>query len=232
LIKQLKEFLEENLFKIMAHKVHPKAFRLQKLEDWISRWFEKKKFAQYLQEDFEIRKFLEKKIGQLGVEKIEIERSANKINIIINTARPGLLIGRSGRGVEELRKELINKVIKSKKGEAKEIKIEVREVKDVWASAALLAKHMAQQIEKRTPYRRVLKQALAKAMSSKKVKGVRVEVAGRLDGIEIARREWLQKGQLPRQTIRADVDYAQTTAYCSYGTVGIKVWIYKGEKFD
>ncbi|MGB9743108.1 MAG: 30S ribosomal protein S3 [Minisyncoccales bacterium] len=216
----------------MAHKVHPKAFRLQKLENWLSRWFEKRKLADYLEEDFMIREFLEKKIGQLGVEKIEIERSANKINIIISTARPGLLIGRSGRGVEELKKQLVNRVIKKETGGPKEVKIEIRELKDVWSSAVLLAKHMAQQIEKRTPYRRVLKQALAKAMSSKQVKGVRVEVAGRLDGNEIARREWLQKGRLPRQTIRADIDFAQATAYCSYGTVGVKVWIYKGEKFE
>lgn len=211
----------------MAHKVHPKIFRVKDLSDWDSRWLDIKKLPQYLEEDFEIRKFLEKKLGKIGIEKIEIERFPTKINIIINTARPGLIIGRSGEGVEKLKRELENKVIKKKK----ELRLEIREIKNPWLSASLSAQWMVSQIEKRIPYRRVLKQVLDKIMAIKSNNGCRVEVAGRLDGAEIARTEWLKKGRLPRQTLRSDIDYAQTRAYCTYGVVGIKVWIYKGEKF-
>lgn len=210
----------------MAHKVHPKVFRIKKIEDWESRGFYEKDFAKKLKEDFEIREFLKKKIGKMGVEKIEIERFPAKINIIISTSRPGLIIGRGGEGVEVLKKELEEKILK-RKGECR---IEIRETKNPWMSASLVSQWMADQIEKRVPYRRVLKGALAKVMAQKGVLGCKVEVAGRLDGVEIARREWLKKGLLPRQTIRADIDYAENRAYCTYGVVGIKVWIYKGEK--
>lgn len=215
----------------MAHKVHPKIFRIKDLTDWNSRWLEKKKFPQYLEEDFRIREFLNKKLEKTGIEKIEIERFPGKINIIISSARPGLIIGRGGEGVEELKKELAANIFRASK-EKKEVKIEIREVKNLWLSAPLSGQWIAQQIEKRVPYRRVLKQALDRIASQKGVEGCRVEVAGRLDGSEIARREWLKKGKLPRQTLRADIDFAEETAYCTYGTVGIKVWIYKGEKFE
>jgi len=211
----------------MTHKVHPKVFRIRGIEDWNARGFYEKDFALTLEEDSKIREFLQKKIGKLGVEKIEIERFPTKINIIISTARPGLVIGRGGGEVEELKKELEEKILK-RKGE---LKIEIREIKSPWTSAPLVSQWMADQIEKRVRYRRVLKGALAKIMAQKGVEGARVQVAGRLDGVEIARREWLKKGRLPRQTIRADIDYAQNRAYCTYGVVGIKVWIYKGEKF-
>jgi len=215
----------------MSHKVHPKSFRLGKLADWNSRWFDRKKFPEYLEEDFKIRELLKKKIGKLGLEKIEIERFPGKLNIIVFSARPGLIIGRGGSGVEELKKELESKVFKNNKTK-KEVRLEIREVKDIWSSATLSAQYIAQQIERRVHFRRVLKQALSKIVLSRQVKGARIEVAGRLNGIEIARREWLQKGRLPRQTLRADIDFAQTQAYCTYGTIGIKVWIYKGEKFE
>jgi small subunit ribosomal protein S3 len=214
----------------MSHKVHPKIYRFKNLKDWQSRWLEKKKFQQYLEEDFIIRQELEKKIRNLSVEKIEIERFPGKIIIIIYSARPGLIIGRGGQGVEELKKQLEKKIFK--KGSKIELKIEIKEVKNPWSSAALTAQWIAQQIEKRVPYKRTLKWALEKTLSLKENKGVRVEVAGRLDGTEIARREWLGRGRLPRQTIRADIDYAEERAFCSYGVVGVKVWIYKGEKFD
>lgn len=213
----------------MAHKVHPKIFRIKDLTNWNSRWLDKKKTPQYLEEDFRIREFLKKKIGKLGIERIEIERFPGKLNIIISTARPGLIIGRGGGGVEELKKELV-KVFFQKTPKV-ELKLEIKEVKEPWASATLSAQWMAQQIEKRLPFRRVIKQALDKIMASKGVQGARVEVAGRLDGAEIARTQWLKRGKLPRQTLRADIDYAQERAYCTYGVVGVKVWIYKGEKF-
>ncbi len=222
----------------MSHKVHPKSYRLKGLETWESRWwFDVKKIPKYLEEDFLIREFFKKKIGKLGVEKIEIERFSGKTLIIIFSARPGLLIGRGGGGVEDLKSQLEKNLIKvsgpfKKESAKKEIKIEIREVKNPWASASLSAQFIAQQLEKRMPFRKVIKQSLEKIMGSKEVKGARIEVSGRLDGAEIARREWLKKGQLPRQTLRADIDYSHYEALCTYGLIGIKVWIYKGEKFD
>lgn len=226
----------------MAHKVHPKSFRIKGIADWLSRGFYRKNFPKYLEEDLNIRKFIKKKLGKIGIEKIEIERFAEKINIIIFSARPGLIIGRGGGGVEELRKEIMLDILKrnlravrkedaTKKGK-QELKIEIREVKDPWSSAALTGQWIAQQIEKRVKFRRILKQVMEKVMASKGVQGVRGEVAGRLDGNEIARTEWLRRGRMPRNTLRADIDFAQEEAHCTYGVVGIKVWIYKGDKFD
>jgi len=215
----------------MAHKVHPKSYRLKSLSDWDSRWLDRKNFPKYLEEDFKIREYLKNKIGSLGVEKIEIERFSGKLNIIISSARPGLIIGRGGSGIEELKKTIEAKFLKNIKTK-KELRIEIREIKDVWASSALAAQYIAQQIEKRVPFRKVLKQTLEKISSSRQVKGARIEIRGRLNGAEIARREWLQKGRLPRQTIRADIDFTQDKALCTYGTIGIKVWIYKGDKFE
>lgn len=213
----------------MAHKVHQKVFRIKEVGDWDSRGFYEKDFAQKLEEDFKIREFLKEKLGNIGIERIEIERFPGKINVIISTLRPGLVIGRGGKGVEKLKEELDKKVLKAEK--KKELKLDIREVKDPWSSATLTAQWIAQQIEKRVRYRRVLKRAISKTSSAKGVKGCRVQVTGRLNGIEIARSEWLQKGQLPRQTIRADIDYSLEKAFCTYGVIGVKVWIYKGEKF-
>jgi len=215
----------------MTHRVHPKAFRIKELTDWDSRGFYQKNFPANLEEDFKIREFLGKKLGKIGVEKIEIERFPEKINIVISSARPGMIIGRGGGGVEELKREL-ETILKFTKEKKRELKLEIREVKNPWASASLAGQFIAQQIEKRIHHRRVLKQALDKIMAVKGVEGVRVEVAGRLNGVEIARTNWLKRGKLPRQTIRADIDYAQARAYCTYGVIGIKVWIYKGEKFE
>lgn len=233
----------------MTHKVHPKVYRIKRIDDWDSRGFYKKP-AEYLEEDFKIREFLEKKLGKIGIEKIEIERFPGKLNIIISSARPGLIIGRGGQGIEELKKELEKKIgivpeltrvekpsttfprkmamEKDKKG----MKIEIREIKNPWVSANLSAQWAARQIEKRVAYRRVLKQTLSKISASKEVKGAKVELSGRLNGAEIARREWVKTGRLPLQTLRSDIDYARVRAYCSYGVIGVKVWIYKGERFD
>jgi small subunit ribosomal protein S3 len=221
----------------MAHKVHPKIFRIKEISDWNSRGFYGKNLHEKLEEDFKIREFLRKRLKEAGVQRIEIERSPNEINIIINSTRPGIILGRGGTGVENLQKAL-KKEILIEKGpnekaapKRKEIKIEVREIKNPWSQASFVAQWVAQQIEKRIHHRRVLKQSLGKIITQKEVKGARIEISGRLNGAEIARREWLQKGSLPRQTIRADIDYAQEEAYCTYGVIGIKVWIYKGEKF-
>jgi small subunit ribosomal protein S3 len=212
----------------MAHRVHPKAFRIRETQNWNSRGFYQKEYASYLEEDFQIRKLIEKKFEKMAVEKVEIERSPSKVSIIISSIRPGLIIGRGGEGIENLKKEIEEKIVKGKK----EVKIEVKETKDPWSSASTVAQWMASQIEKRTPYRRVLKQALERIMSRKGVKGAKVQVSGRLDGVEIARTEWLKKGQLPRQTLRADIDYGTSRALCRYGIIGIRVWIFKGEKYE
>ncbi|OGZ26661.1 MAG: 30S ribosomal protein S3 [Candidatus Nealsonbacteria bacterium RIFOXYB1_FULL_40_15] len=212
----------------MSHKVNPKAYRRRRLEDWLSRGFYKNT-AELLEEDFKLRKLIMKKIGKAGIEKIEIERFQGKTNLIITTAKPGIIIGRGGEGIEMLKKE-IEKVLK--KDKKTEIRIEIREIKNPWLSASLSGQWVAQQLEKRVPFRRVLKRALSKMMENKEVKGARVEVSGRLNGAEIARREWLANGRLPRQTIRADIDYALEQAFTTYGTIGVKVWIYKGEKFE
>lgn len=231
----------------MTHKVNPKAFRIKDLADWNSRWFDKKRSSQYLEEDFEIRRFFEKKIGKFGIEKIEIERFQGKLNIIVSSARPGLIIGRGGEGIEELKKELEKTLAKKKPSFApayakvsagtktlegkKDIRIEIKEIKNPWLSASLSAQYISQQIEKRISHRRVLKQSLNKIAGQKGVEGCKIELAGRLDGNEIARTAWLKRGRLPLQTLRADIDYARAQAFCTYGVVGVKVWIYKGEKF-
>ena len=212
----------------MAHKVHPRIFRIQRTEDWLSRWFVKKNFAKHLKEDFKIREFFKKNFPEVGIESIAIERFPGEIKVTIYSARPGLLIGRGGEGIEKIKKEIEDKVLE--KGEKKTLKIEIIEIRDPWSRANLVAQWMARQIERRLPYRRVLKQALERIIQNKEVQGAKVEVAGRLDGAEIARREWLKQGKLPRQTFRATIDYAEDRARCTYGTIGIKVWIYKGEK--
>lgn len=214
----------------MGHRVHPKAYRIREMSDWDSRGFYKKP-AKLLEEDFKVREFLKEKLSRVGIEKIEIERFSNKLNIIISSARPGLIIGRGGEGVELLKKELEQKVLDKDIGGKKELRIEIREIRDPWTSASLSAQWVAQQIEKRVAYRRVLKRALSKIVSHKEIQGARIQLSGRLNGAEIARREWLGSGKLPRQTIRADIDYALVEAFCNYGVIGVKVWIYKGEKF-
>ncbi len=215
----------------MSHKVHPKIFRIRETADWDSRWFSKKKLSQHLEEDFRIREYLEGKLQECGIESIEIERFSGKVIVIINTSRPGLVIGRGGTGVEDLKKTISKKFINKEDGPKTEVKIEIKEIKDYWNKAKLVGEWAAFQFKKRVRYRKIIKQGLQKIMSSPGVKGARIEVSGRLDGADIARREWLKQGSLPRQTIRAEIDYAESKAVCTYGTVGIKVWIYKGEKF-
>ncbi|MCD6270931.1 30S ribosomal protein S3 [bacterium] len=218
----------------MAHKAHPKGLRLGYTESWDSRWFSNKDFSKYLEEDFIIREFLTKKLKDAALSKIEIERSPGKMLILIHTARPGLIIGRGGRGVEELQKAVLREILKKSplKDEKRQVQLEIKEVRNPWIDANLVAQWVAQRLEKRIPYRRVLKQALDKVTSYKEVEGAKIEVSGRLNGVTIARREWLQKGKLPRQTLRADIDYGFAQAFCSYGVIGVKVWIYKGEKFE
>lgn len=221
----------------MAHKVHPKIFRLREMQDWYSRGFYGKHFPQFIEEDFKIREFLRESLKEAGISEIYIERFPGKMTILIEALRPGIIIGRGGGGIELLKKKIENIIAEVRRKshlslDKEEVKIEVHELRNPWIKASVVAQWIADQIEKRIPFRRCLKQALDKVAVNKEVKGVRIEVAGRLDGIEIARREWMQKGKLPRQTLRADIDYAQAEAFCTYGVVGVKVWIYKGEKLE
>lgn len=223
----------------MSHKVHPKIFRVRGIEDWLSQGFYGKKPLNNVKEDFIIRSFLTKKLKESSVDRIEIERYLNKINVVVYSARPGIIIGRGGEGIEKLRLELLKEIFKKNelslvewKNLEKKLKIEVKEVSNLWTSSVLVGQWIAQRIEKRMPFRKTIKQALEKVLANKEVKGVKIQVSGRLDGSQIARSEWIERGRLPRQTIRADIDYSLSEARCTYGTIGIKVWIYKGDKFD
>ena len=217
----------------MSHITNPKILRIKENDDWMSRGFYGKNFPKTLEEDFKIRRFLGEKLPKGIVEALEIERSGSQTKIIIKTSRPALVIGRGGEGVEKLKKDLENNILaKNQVVEKRDLRIEVISVKDVWASASLSSQWIVGQIERRMPFRRVLKMALSKIMSIKAVRGARVEVAGRLNGIDIARTEWLKDGELPRQRIRAVMDYGFAEAHCTYGAIGVRVWIYKGDKFE
>jgi len=219
----------------MSHKVHPKILKIREIKDWLSRGFYEKNFRQNLQEDYLLRTFLGKKLSQASVESLEIERGRSTLKIIIKTARPALVIGRGGQEVEKL-KQGLDKILydirpASYSQERLAIKIEILEVRNPWDSAPLVGQWMAGQIEKRVPFRRVMKMALGKFKEQKGVQGARLEVSGRLNGAEISRTEWLLEGKMPRQNLRAIIDYSLQEARCAYGTIGIKVWIYRGEKF-
>jgi len=211
----------------MGQKISPTSFRIGINKDWTSRWFGHKKYVNYLKDDVAVREFLNKKLKNMAVDRIEIERGTDMLNVLIFTARPGLIIGRGGTGAEDLKLSLRN-LLKRKVG----IRIEIQEIKSPESSASIMAESIVDQIEKRIPFRRVMKQTLSKIMASKDVKGAKIQIGGRLDGAEIARSEHLEEGSLPLQTIRADIDFARATATTTYGTIGIKIWIYKGERFD
>ncbi len=213
----------------MGQKVNPKGLRLGIITNWKSRWFGKKEYSRQLREDIEIRHFIEEKLRGAAVGSVEIERSSGVIRIIIKTARPGVIIGRGGSGVEDLKRIIKEKFFKTKKVE---LKVEIEEIKNIEESAKVIAQNVAEQLEKRLPFRRVLKSAIDQAMDGRKIKGIKIEVAGRLGGAEIARREWLSKGNLPLHTLRADIDYAKAIAKTTYGVIGVKVWVYRGEKFE
>ncbi len=215
----------------MTHKVHPKIYRAHSTKDWESKGFYEKDFSGFLREDYEIRKLLRSILREMSVEKIEIERSSEEIGVIVYSSRPGLIIGRGGEGVKILKTKLEKKINSISKEKNRKIRLEIKEVKDPWLSAPLVAQDIARQLEKRLPYRKVVKQALHKVIMHKEVKGARIQVSGRLNGIEIARSEYFQEGQLKRETIRGIIDYGFEMARCSYGAIGIKVFIYKGEDF-
>ncbi|MBU1292012.1 30S ribosomal protein S3 [Patescibacteria group bacterium] len=217
----------------MGRKVHPFIFRIGTVNTWKSRWFNQKRYKNLLEQDIKLRNFVAKKLIKASINSIEIERSANLVNIIIFTAKPGLVIGRGGSGVEDLKQELRKIIHQIDPESAKtDIRLEVEEIRQPNSKAAIVAQDMAMQIEKRMPYRRVIKQTLDKIMQNHEVQGAKIMINGRLNGAEIARKEWLKKGRISLQTLRANIDYANATAYTTYGTIGVKVWICKGEVFD
>ena len=221
----------------MTHIVHPFAHRLGIIRDWKSRWFaaDKKTYRENIKVDETIRRFLTKKLRGTYTSGIEIERSANELRIILSTARPGLVIGRSGENAVKLRKELTDLVRKTS-GHAltggKQVKFDINEVRQPETDAAVVAYMIAEGLEKRMPFRRVLKQTVEKVIAVREVEGVRIAISGRLGGAEMSRKEESKKGRIPLQTFRADIDFAHEQAYLPYGVIGIKVWIYRGNVYQ
>lgn len=207
----------------MGQKVNPIGLRLGIVNTWQSRWFaEKKKYTNYLLEDLKIRRYIKDRFYRSGISRVEIERLANQIKIIIKTSRPGIVIGRKGSEVEKLRQEL------QKLTGNQNVQISVEEVPVPEIDAQLVAENITSQIERRVSYRRAMKQAIARALKMG-AKGVKISCSGRLAGAEIAREEWYREGRLPLQTLRADIDYGFAEALTTYGKIGVKVWIFKGE---
>jgi small subunit ribosomal protein S3 len=198
------------------------------IRTWKSNWFNVKNYKEYLQNDIELRTYLEKKLAKAAIENIVIERSSNSMIINISTARPGVVIGRGGNGVEDLRADIVKRVKPAKI----DVKINIIEIKNPELSAMLVAQSVAEQLEKRAPFRRTIKQGIERTMQNKTAQGIKIAVSGRLDGAEMSRVEWLSEGKIPLQTLRADVDFAKYNAYTTFGVIGIKVWIYKGEIFN
>lgn len=217
----------------MTHVAHPYAQRLGIIREWRSRWFPSnpKRFREYLRADANIRRFFEKRLRGMYVAGVDIERDDKALRIIIRTSRPGLIIGRSGEGAQNLKKEVDALLLKMKLSEIPEVKIDVEEVRSPEASAAIVAAMIAEGLEKRMTFRRVMKQTIDKVMANRDVLGVRVMLSGRLGGADMSRKEELKKGRIPLQTLRADIDFAREKAYLPYGVIGVKVWIYRGDIF-
>ena len=206
----------------MGQKVNPHGLRVGVIKDWDSRWFaEGKDFADSLVEDYNIRKFLKKKLAPAGISKIEIERAADRVRLIIYTAKPGVVIGKGGTEIEKLKTEV-------QKLTTKKVFVDIKEIKRPDRDAQLVAESIAQQLENRASFRRAMKQAMQRTMKSGAL-GIKAAVSGRLGGADIARSEFYSEGTIPLQTLRADIDYGFAEADTTYGKLGIKVWIYKGE---
>ncbi len=216
----------------MSKIVHPYAHRLVILRDWKSRWFADKKYKNLLESDVVIREFLEKKLRGFYLSRVEIERNVKSTKVMVYTSRPGMIIGRSGEGATKLKNELMARMRKRKLVIPEDFKLDIVEVTNPDADAAIVAYSIAEGLEKRLPYRRVIKQAIEKVISAHGVKGARIYLGGRLNGAEIARSEQVKRGSIPLQTFRADVDFAREKAHMTYGVIGIKVWIYRGEVFE
>jgi len=212
----------------MGQKVNPIGIRLGITRDWTSRWYaDTGTFAEFVNSDYQIREFLKKKLAQASVSKIQIERPARKIHITVHTARPGIVIGKKGEDIERLR----NEVAQMMKMPAGDVRINIAEIRKPELDAQLVAEGIAQQLERRVMFRRAMKRAVTNTMRLG-AQGVKVKVGGRLNGAEIARSEWYREGRVPLHTFRAEIDYALAEARTTYGVIGVKVWIFKGEVFD
>ena len=217
----------------MSHTVHPYSHRLGIIRDWKSRWFSTdKKYRDYLKADVLMRKFLFKRLKTMHVGAIDIERNDKMTRIVIKTSRPGLVVGRNGEHAIKLRAELEKFMHKNNIKSEADLRIDIEEIRSAESNAALVALSVKEQLEKRMPFRRVLKQTVEKVMANREVKGVRIRIGGRLNGADMARTEELKRGQIPLQTFRADIDFAREKAQIAQGDLGIKVWIYRGEIFD
>jgi small subunit ribosomal protein S3 len=205
----------------LGQKVNPIGFRLGIHRDWDSKWFAGKEYSNFVLEDYSIRRFLKKKLQQAGVSKIEIERAASKVRIKIYTARPGLVIGKKGAEIQNLKNEMENKI-------KREVFIDIQEVRKPEIDAQLLAENIAMQLVRRVSFRRVMKKSVTSALRFG-VQGIKIACSGRLGGAEMARREWYRRGRVPLHTIRADIDYGVAEAFTTYGVIGVKVTIFKGE---
>ena len=213
----------------MGHKVNPTGLRLGITTTWKSRWFAGKDYTKKLKEDVQVREFVMKKWKSAAIADVEIERSANTLKLIIKTSRPGVLIGRGGTGIGDMVAVIKKQFFARKKID---LKIEAQEVRQFEENASLVAQNVAEQLEKRVPFRRILKSMLDQVEKNKNIKGVKIEVSGRLGGAEMSRREWLSRGTVPLHTLRADIDFSKATAFTTYGAIGVKTWLYKGEVFD
>jgi small subunit ribosomal protein S3 len=212
----------------MGQKVNPLGIRLGITRDWTSRWYAgKKQFPLHVYTDFRVRKFLTTKLHEASVSRIQIERAAKKVNITIQTARPGIVIGKKGEDIEKLRQETAKLLSMA----VSDVRINIAEIRKPELDSQLVADSIAQQIEKRVMFRRAMKRAVMSTMRSGAL-GVKVRVSGRLNGSEIARTEWYREGRIPLHTFRADIDYGLSEAHTTYGIIGVKVWIFKGEVFD
>lgn len=218
----------------MTHVAHPYIQRIGINRDWKSRWFttNPQKFREYLRVDAALRKFFKTRLKGMSVDAIEIERSDKEIRIIIKTAKPGLIIGRSGEGITKIKKEVDMLLRKQKTTDKPELKIDIEEIRSPETSAQIVGQMVAEGLEKRLTFRRVMKQTVEKVMANRDVEGVRIILGGRLGGADMARKEELKKGRIPLQTLRADIDFARVEANLPYGVIGIKVWIYRGDVFD
>lgn len=205
----------------MGQKVHPKGLRIGIIRDWDAKWYAEKDFATLLIEDIKLRKYIKKKLFAAGISRIEIERAANRVKVTIHTAKPGIVIGRGGSEVEALRKQV-------EKMTGKNVNINIIEVKVAELDAQLVAENVAAQLVKRVSFRRAMKQSVSRTMRMG-AQGIKISCSGRLAGAEIARTEWYNEGKVPLHTLRADIDYGFAEADTTYGKIGVKVWIYKGE---
>jgi small subunit ribosomal protein S3 len=212
----------------MGQKVNPLGIRLGITRDWTSRWYAgKKQFPVHVHTDFRVREFLRKRLAEASVSRIQIERAAKKVNITIQTARPGIVIGKKGEDIEKLRQETAKLLGMA----VTDVRLNIAEIRKPELDSQLVADSIAQQIEKRVMFRRAMKRAVMSTMRSGAL-GVKVRVSGRLNGAEIARTEWYREGRIPLHTFRADIDYGLSEAHTTYGVIGVKVWIFKGEVFD